>query len=54
MAEIEVTITCRACGEELKVIVLRGNEVEAIPCEGCMLESYNDGYDTAKREAYNG
>jgi hypothetical protein len=54
MADIEVSVECQVCGKALDADVRHGNEIYVPPCETCLLESYNDGYDTAKREVDNG
>lgn len=50
MAEIEISVECSKCGATLDVTVKRRNDLLVVPCEDCMLENYNDGFDTAKKE----
>jgi hypothetical protein len=55
MTAIDISVTCSVCGADLNVKLNRNqDEAEIEPCSGCMSDSYNDGYDTAKKEAANG
>jgi hypothetical protein len=47
---IEIEVYCDKCKNTLDAVVRRDNEVHVDPCETCMKESYNEGYDVAKRE----
>ena len=59
MAEIEVSVECEKCGAVLDATVKYGSEIHVTPCESCMSEErnrgYDDGYEEAKKEeASNG
>ena len=55
MTAIDINVTCSVCGADLNAKLNRSqDEVEIEPCSDCMSDSYNEGYDTAKKEAANG
>lgn len=53
MAEIEISVECKKCGQILDVYVQRGNEIVAEPCQGCVEDAYNEGHDEGYKVGYD-
>ncbi len=49
-ANIEIEVTCAKCNTELKSSTRRGTEIYIEPCEACLLDEYNRGYNEGKEE----
>ena len=48
--KFEVEVYCK-CGDELRVKESGDGTLEAQPCENCLLDKYNEGYDEGHEEA---
>jgi Zn finger protein HypA/HybF involved in hydrogenase expression len=48
---MEIEIQCQKCGMTLEGKLNKSQELlEVEPCDGCLSDSYNDGYDTRKKQ----
>jgi Zn finger protein HypA/HybF involved in hydrogenase expression len=48
---MDIEVECEKCGLSLKAKLNKGQDTLSVePCDGCMSDSYNDGYDTRKKE----
>lgn len=55
ITDIDIYVICSVCGADLNAKLSRNqDEVKIEPCSNCISDSYNEGYDTAKKEAKNG
>ncbi len=45
-------VECATCGATVKATMNRNQDTLSVePCEGCLQDKYNEGYDDAEKEA---
>ncbi len=49
--DVEVTLLCSECGDELTVYASRYAEIRLDPCERCLGAAKEEGYECGKDEA---
>jgi len=49
-AEIELELVCAECGEGLDVEQKQNRDLEVMPCESCIKDARNEGYDEGYSE----